>query len=311
MSHSAAVGGLLEDSASLASQEALLVAPFIKRGALSRVLRRLPTGIPITVVTRWHPAEIAAGVSDLACRRDVLDRTDSRFLLCQNLHAKYYRFDERVYLGSANLTGTALGWHQPANLELLQPASRLQSFEAELAASSFAPTEEFVEVMTLAVEALAGFSQPFSPEKLDVRADSDKEASGLGSWIPHCRDPSAIHDVLVGNTDDVDSSTHRAALRDIAFLDLHAVPDIESFSKMMRSLLLGQDLIRQLSVFAEQPRRFGEVREWLETYDSACIEPSRAAQTIYRWTAHFLPDDFEVTRANYSEIIQCRSRQGR
>ena len=48
------------------SKEVMLVAPFIKIAALSKLLQSLPNElISVRCVTRWHPEEILAGVSDL------------------------------------------------------------------------------------------------------------------------------------------------------------------------------------------------------------------------------------------------------
>jgi hypothetical protein len=58
-------GTLLSDLCRAARRDLLLVAPFIKVGALRRILDVVPQTIPVTCVTRWRPEEIAAGVSDL------------------------------------------------------------------------------------------------------------------------------------------------------------------------------------------------------------------------------------------------------
>jgi len=42
----------------------------------------------------------------------------------QDLHAKFFAADDRCLVGSANVTSAALGWREPANLELLIPVKR-------------------------------------------------------------------------------------------------------------------------------------------------------------------------------------------
>lgn len=60
---------LLEKDAS----RVVLVAPFIKTGALSRVLNTVASsGAKVDVVTRWHPVDIADGVCDLGDRKSVV-----------------------------------------------------------------------------------------------------------------------------------------------------------------------------------------------------------------------------------------------
>lgn len=40
-------------------------------------------------------------------------------MLHPSLHAKFYRIDDVVLIGSANLTSSAMGWSQQPNLEIL------------------------------------------------------------------------------------------------------------------------------------------------------------------------------------------------
>ena len=100
------LGEVLETICRMGSREAVLVAPFIKRGALGRLLAKLPDGVRLLCVTRWRPEEIAAGVSDPDIWLDLQQRAGATLRLCPSLHAKYYRVDEACLLGSANLTDT-------------------------------------------------------------------------------------------------------------------------------------------------------------------------------------------------------------
>ena len=83
--------------------EAVIVAPYIKVGPLTTVLDQLRMGASVECFTRWTPLDIQMGVSDLECRTVVVDRGGA-FRLHNRLHAKYYRFDNQVLIGSANMT---------------------------------------------------------------------------------------------------------------------------------------------------------------------------------------------------------------
>ena len=67
-------------------------------------------------------------------------RTGAELYVHPLLHAKLYRFDDTAFFGSANLTGKALGWTAPANLELLHASPEmlpdLVAFEADLLKSA-------------------------------------------------------------------------------------------------------------------------------------------------------------------------------
>ena len=103
--------------------EFVVVAPFIKVSAFRRLLIHLDPGVKPVCITRWLPTELAAGVSDLEVFDAVMER-DGLLWLRQNLHAKYFRGDSFVLVGSANVTGAAMGWSTNSNLELLVPIDR-------------------------------------------------------------------------------------------------------------------------------------------------------------------------------------------
>lgn len=103
------------------ASNAIIVAPYIKAGVLAQVLDRLAPGATVVCVSRWTPQDILAGTTDLDCRTLTLAR-NGHFLLHNGLHAKYYRFDDRVLIGSANLTGAGMNLTGHGNLEILCPA---------------------------------------------------------------------------------------------------------------------------------------------------------------------------------------------
>src|ERR1022692_3406709 len=111
----------LEALCSSAHNDLLLIAPFIKYAVLARLFGGTQPSVHVQVVTRWLPQDIKAGVSDLEVWDVVKGRTRTRLWLRQDLHAKYYRADDRCLVGSANLTGSALGLSAAPNLELLVP----------------------------------------------------------------------------------------------------------------------------------------------------------------------------------------------
>lgn len=107
-----------------ADRELLLVAPFIKASVLERLLDKISSDVTLKCITRWFPEEIVTGVSDLEVWNLIQNRPNSSLWLRSDLHAKYYRADNHCLVGSANLTGKALGWSDCPNLELLVPLSQ-------------------------------------------------------------------------------------------------------------------------------------------------------------------------------------------
>ena len=99
-------------------QEAIIVAPYIKEQPLKLFLESVAPNARITCVSRWTPQDIQAGTTDLACRSLIMEHGGT-FLLHNRLHAKYYRFDSNILIGSANLTASGMNIHYAGNLEIL------------------------------------------------------------------------------------------------------------------------------------------------------------------------------------------------
>ncbi|MCY3991263.1 MAG: phospholipase D family protein [Caldilineaceae bacterium] len=92
----------LKDDAS----ELRIICPFIKAGALQRLLQHNPR--KIQVITRFNLGDFAEGVSDVAALRNLLD-AGAAVRGVKNLHAKLYLVSKtRAVITSANLTVAAL-----------------------------------------------------------------------------------------------------------------------------------------------------------------------------------------------------------
>lgn len=113
-------GDILLTIIRMATHTCLLAAPYIKAPALQRLFEELAGDVSLTVVTRWLPHDVIVGASDPEAWLLTTQRGGT-FLNHPHLHAKYYRADDNVLVGSANLTDTALGWAEMPNLEILTP----------------------------------------------------------------------------------------------------------------------------------------------------------------------------------------------
>ncbi len=97
----------LADAYKAHSKQVRIVCPFIKRGAVERLLRTAKPDA-IQVITRFNLADFAEGVSDISALRYLLDH-GAQVRGGRNLHAKLYLFGQgRAIVTSANLTNAAL-----------------------------------------------------------------------------------------------------------------------------------------------------------------------------------------------------------
>ena len=126
----------------------------------------------MVVVTRWRPAEIAAGLSDLEVFDIANERPRTEVRLSHSLHAKLYVADDRCLVGSANLTAAALGWRQDSNLEILIPAERNHPDIGFLLARLKAATLATFQIRTEVERLAAALESPALDEAKDMSPSS-------------------------------------------------------------------------------------------------------------------------------------------
>lgn len=279
-------------------QECLLAAPYIKRGTLAKLLQAIEPSCHLRVVTRWRVDEIAAGVSDLEVWQLLTDRGNSELWLQPTLHAKYYRSDDRVSIGSANLTHAALGWGANPNLEILEEMPpnpyRWAEFERELLHGVTPVTDTLVKSFEAALHEFAVLAPPILQLPVDM-------VSGLVDWRPSLRFPADLYSFYSGDGDQLTSAARQAAAVDLAALQPPNGLTNQAFKSWVGLALLQNGEFQAIDHFVESSRRFGEMRNFLA--GRGCNDAGRGWQTWMRWILHFLPDHFSFHTANYSEIV--------
>ena len=259
--------------------EAVVAAPYIKVGPLTEVMDQLGSGASLDCFTRWTPQDIQSGVSDLECRTTVVERGGS-FKLHNRLHAKYYRFDDRVLIGSANMTAAGLSYLRHGNLEILcepGPPFAPAAFEAELKRESSEVSDDDFRVWQQCPVIEWG-EAPWTEELTE---------SSLNEWKPQTRNPAYLWLCYSGAEEDIVSAEQRT----LATMDLQAlgVPQglmSESFNDWIRLSL-------RASPFIDSVRQF-EGRSDATIWDRVATEwgvsrslASRWVSTSYNWLKYF------------------------
>ena len=263
--------------------------------ALSRLLDSIPVGTETTVVTRWRPADLLAGASDLG----VYDLAESKKIplyLRQDLHAKFFAADDMCLIGSANVTLTALGWRTPANLELLIPAARttnhIVEFEETLLSGSVRATAEQRDRLEELLERLR-ILPSIIPE-----AD-DERTKGLlpPSWIPRTRNPEELYSVYCGKS-DVGRTTLQAMQEDLAQIGTIPGMDEAGFRVWVAATINQTPLVGRVIQYIEEK---GEVTE--SALNNVLVEigadinkhrPRDVLEVLERWLTYFLPTQYET-----------------
>ncbi len=296
-----AVFDALLESASSAESDVVLVSPFIKRDTLCSLAAMVPPAVPIQVVTRWRANEILSGVSDVDAFECLQVRSAQgpgpiNFRLLNSVHAKYYRFDAQVYVGSANLTNAGTG-RSGASVELLQSVAR--TLESDALEQQILATSQLVDTRTLALymdiqrargdlldEAGAGY--------LDNRAPS--------LYFFSLRHPEALWEHY-SHGGSSPTGVSQAARTDLTNLRIPHNLDRSAFDAVVRAAVSDSPVVQRLREFAGTPKRFGQVKAWVGGQSPPPGDPARTTQTLYRWVTYWLPSDFAVLQPNHTEIL--------
>lgn len=105
----------LQSSLKRAKKEVLVLSGFIKADALRWLLDQCDTN-NISVVSRWRKHDLICGASDFECY-EICKQAGVRFGVSQNLHGKVYNIDQKIFVGSANLTSRGMAFSNNYNDE--------------------------------------------------------------------------------------------------------------------------------------------------------------------------------------------------
>ena len=121
-----------------------------------------------------------------------------------------------------------------------------------------------------------------------------------------CRRPEVLFDAYLGNYERMSKSAATSANRDLAHLKIPMLIDEMQFKANVAALLVQEPIICSLDSFLSQPKRFGEVRGYLnkvfEFEDKT--RGNDLWQTLMRWLLFFFPERYAFSRPNFSEIVQ-------
>ncbi|RWH61347.1 MAG: hypothetical protein EOQ83_21650, partial [Mesorhizobium sp.] len=277
-----------------ADGEVLLCAPFIKTHVIRIILAAIPASVSVRIYTRWRADEVAAGVSDLEVYDLVAARPATRLLLLDDLHAKLYVVGDRCLVGSANLTGAALGWSSDPNVELLVEISATDPHVADLIARLDGAAEATREKRDEIASASALIERP------NLREQPLEEAAlavAAYLWLPRCASPKSLFAVYRNPaTSSIVSGTLADAADDLAALNPPEGLDEVAFIAFVERTL--EQFPSFQAVLARVPGRLSDsgglevIRALRPTYIAE--ELAKQWQIVRDWIQLFFQDRFEV-----------------
>jgi PLD-like domain len=292
------LGVVLSEACAGARRQLVVCAPFIKAHALERVVQATNETVKIEVFTRWRPDEVAAGVSDTRVLALVDDRGGSVYL-CDRLHAKYFRFDDRALVGSANVTGAALGWSVNSNLEVLLEVAadlpELLRLEDSLRRESIPATRALADE----VERVASLL----PKRIVIEPDVVEDAA-TSLWSPQLREPRDLFVAYSHGLQRLARVSAAAAAVDLSALELPAGLDEPTFDALVATRLLQAPVMQRVDPVLSRPQRFGAIRDDLvRVLEIDRDEATLVWQTLMRWLLYFLPERYRRLVPSHSELI--------
>ena len=256
-----------------------IAAPYIKVGSLTKLLRKIGPQAAVQCVTRWSPQDIRAASSDVECRTIIVDHGGS-FRLHNRLHAKFYRFDKQILVGSANLTASGMSTHHPGNLEILHPPDssfESTSFEQQLIRDSREVSD---------TEFLMWERCPIDP--IPKRAEAlDPSGSAQEDWRPMTRFPEYLWLAYIRQYEEINPGEQlELARNDIQTLRIpHGLTRTE-FNNWISACLVASpfvDTVKKLTGIENRTAWREIAAQWLVT----TAEAERSLTTTQMWLAHF------------------------
>lgn len=284
-----------------ASDRLVIVAPYIKSATIRRLLTSVPgTVAELTCITRWLPGDIASGVCDLEIFNDILNVRGGRLLVHPHLHAKYYSNGRQTLVGSANLTSRGLGWHTPANVEILValPAEfpGLANWESMLLESAIEATEQLRRQLRIQADQLkrAG-SLHHSPEVEPETGEPDR----FTLWVPQCPVPERLWEVYCGGgADTMVSSAYNAAQDDLEALSPPQGLTEELFTAYVAGILRQMPLVAGLDKLAVAGLTDTTAQEFLSDHLDGHSDDMNEYVQVWRsvklWLTYFFPEAYRL-----------------
>lgn len=295
-----------------------IFSPFISRDPLEKSLLRLPKGVRVNVVTRWQMLDFVLGSASL----DLYELCTSlgwTLYINPRLHLKtIVRDSQSVVLGSANITSRGLGLHPLSNHEVLNyienPSSSYLLYLEQIKSESVLVTKSIVDQFRQALDDLE-IQFPIDYDQLSSVDEALHQSAiqrdfFLTSELPLCQDIKSLYQVTVNPDVNLDSEILATARHDIVKYSLlsQSYQSEADFRTFLTQKFFAHPFIQAVCRFIDRPRRFGEMRAWVQEHCTDVPVPTRRdlsdnINVLYDWLVELGPDRFYTYRPNHSEII--------
>ena len=279
--HFSELFSLLDSELKLARNEIFVASPYIKVGIIKKLVIPRELSSQTFIVCRWRLEDVLSGATDIEIYPILRDQ-GIRVLLHPNLHAKYYRFDNRILMGSANLTSNGLMSDETGSLEALTLLPKNQAtddFENKIIQESVQVDDGLYSEYREMLDAL-----PVTVQLNEVDFFWPSFASVEEAWLIYSKDHASISLKPLA----IPPTLEKHKVKRFLTLRLKEFSNINRIEKFLASGLDG--------------RRFGEVRALIREMDQS-IDETSAWQNLMLLLLELYPEKYEYFRPNHTEII--------
>jgi hypothetical protein len=291
-----------------------LIAPFIKREPLKRLLDECKDLSELQVIARWDPEYIVKGVTDLEIYED-LKQLGIPLYHHPHIHLKMLVFNQSwAYHSSGNITMNGLGLSSQPNIEV-GAQIRLEEKDTielqKLLADAIAIDEELYEK---ALEYKRDNPSPLtSLPPFEIKPLADKAFSRLS--LPAVQSPEKLYEIYLkpeAYRDDED--LYDAYVHDIVLYDLAPELNREEFFHSLTVNFKAQPFVEAVAAFiqSQESVHFGGMNGWITEHCSDNPTPRRweikpTTNRLYDWLAYFF-NEITWDRPRHSQVIYWRTR---
>jgi phosphatidylserine/phosphatidylglycerophosphate/cardiolipin synthase-like enzyme len=293
--------------AALSSASSVYIfSAFVKTDALIWFANNIDENTKVRIIVRWQYNDLISGASDISAYKFAKENNWD-FAINTNMHFKIYLIDDdKLYVGSANLTNSGLGLNRYGNDEasVLIVPNAIDIMRLKKYADSCRPmTDDLYEKL------------------LRFYNDSDKKPpisksdwpSNLKIKIQSTIDQLWIHDLLFNSPQSLSSCEKEHYIHDCAIFDLQKIDlkQRDDLLNRLKSTTVWFWLYRTIELSENKYVKFGELTAKL--HNSLIDDPKPYRRTvktfvfnIFEWLRYLNPDEISIRKFNHTEALFLR-----
>jgi len=299
----------IEQRIQLGDKLLLIISPFIKHGALDRLLVTDSFDEETKVIVRWQPFDILNAVSDLSIYH-LLEARGVSLYRHEHIHLKLYVFDSNIaFHSSGNLTDRGLGYSKPGNVEIgcfielnNEDWSSIYTLIGHSLLVNDAIYEQFVEFARNHKLPLAGSAT------LDLKIPGTEPF--LTSSLPAVKTPQDLLAWSIAGVDRTDPEAVRRFIHDVQLYNIPTSLEESRLEDYLRQSFISQPFVMDIVAHIEEEGsvHFGGINNWIHAHCADVPLPYRweikeTTNTLYNWLNYFIEEISWDIPGKHSQVI--------